>query len=251
MYTIKTIIKLQEKKYNNDIIITDLHGNEIIILNKQGNMVIMNCTGINNITIVNQTTDKCYDDVPIKFQLNLEEKDGYLRNNGIIMNSSSKGNCNKIKIINLPNNQQLYVYNHIIHIINNTKSLQRLNLVMDDIHNWNTSHIDELVNNTGVVSKDKENNFSEEELFEQMNEIINNEDTVSNTFPNIIWNKIKQMIIVATIIITCALTVIIMIKIIVYLIKRKKKREQKRSIIRAIYKRDQIKFKRDMGHSSL
>ena len=240
---LKTLIRSFEKRYDEHLIISDSKENEIVILNKLGEMIITNCTPVESVSITDPS-EGCYEEIKVKYELNQLKKDGYLSNNGIIIDNPKRSQCKPIKIINLPNNNQLYAYNSDVKLVNLSKILSTLNLNNLNTSHFNTYHIEELLSNIDFISEmEKMNNIlsiDETELTISKNNQTINKELMIKTIEYILGSKIKiiQLILLMCIcIIIIILTLLVILKLmnVIKIRKQRKTIKKNKEAIKLIY----------------
>ena len=95
-----------KSKISNFIITTD-NNNEIILYNKNGEIKLAQCIQVDE-TVINTIIINFYKDIPIKCVNNNKTILAFLTDQGLIKKASQIINCNKLRKINLPNDE-IYV----------------------------------------------------------------------------------------------------------------------------------------------
>ena len=106
------------------------------MFNENGKLLVCNCKEVFTI-YVNKNHQNCYEDFPVKFELENRNITGFLTKNEIIRSTSHIINCNKIDVITLPRSHiQIIKEGNLIKIEANRRKTIELN-----INNKNIAHI--------------------------------------------------------------------------------------------------------------
>ena len=150
---LKIIIKSYEKQINTHFIIYDINGKEIVLFNKDGEILISRCTHVNKI-FIKTNINNCYEDLAITFNIQDQNRTGFLTNDGIIKLASKIDDCNIKRIIDIPSKLiQIIKTGNKVEIKAHSRQTYDLNIINSNTSKFNFFHSKTIVENFDLIKE--------------------------------------------------------------------------------------------------
>jgi hypothetical protein len=155
--SVLNVLELSENKY---IKLPDYKNNEIILFTANDQIYLPTCVDVNEFEIIN--SDKCYEDVPIKFKLGKEKVIGFLTRE-LIIRIDSRQVCNNFaKYIELRNSDLTIVYEktNISLLKTNSLKFNHINFLNINLQQ-NLTHSSLVLEGINVLKQFRDTSFTE------------------------------------------------------------------------------------------
>jgi hypothetical protein len=128
-----------ETRLNEFFTIFDERGKEWVVFNKDGDLIVAACMNVSRVFLDN-TSKKCFSQVPVFAHLSNRSLGGFLYTPDIISNFALRTPCGSSKIINLNDNFRVIYKNGISELTKSNRLQLDLNLISQDISEMSFEH---------------------------------------------------------------------------------------------------------------
>ena len=152
----KSFLNMYTKLDDEFINFADFNGNEAVFYSDDGHIFVPQCYIINEITIIN-STEECYKDIPIQFELNNKSLNAFLTQEKIVRLTSKTTNCKSNRQhIRFNSNKSIIKQNNVVYLYEEPvfKTIN-YNLQNSNISNINfmIKHDNILINSINIINE--------------------------------------------------------------------------------------------------